>query len=407
MKIALFGNICNNMYNIAKALRADPNLDVHLYLEDPLDIQNKPESDNPELKDNYPDWIQQDKKFSPLLFIKKKDKTFIRELNKYDIVILSHIGIILTPFLKGKTVFYVTGGDVTRIPFPVKFSFLYKSIKHKLTAYILGYYQRRGIKHADEIWTQPFSPYVNALNKIKVKPGRIKNVYFPVIIDTGIIRYKPDYLSRINKTIQYQLAPFKFLIFHPSRMMIRKNEALMASGQWKQNEILFYGLALFLKKYPQLKDVCIMMPDRAHSNDKDIAKKIITDLGIEENIVWIKGETNEGFTKSEMVDLYSMSNLVVDEFGIGWFGSIVLEGMACSKPVICNIDEKVMKQLYEWHPVISVNTPEAVCDIIYKLYIDHEYSRELGEKGREWILQYHSPANVSTKYITQLQQLLK
>jgi hypothetical protein len=48
-------------------------------------------------------------------------------LNKYDIVILSHIGVVLTPYVTAKTIFYVTGGDLTRIPFPVKFSFLYKS----------------------------------------------------------------------------------------------------------------------------------------------------------------------------------------------------------------------------------------------------------------------------------------
>lgn len=406
MKIALFGNICNNMYNIAKALRTNQNFDAHLYLDDPIDLQNKPESEDPELKDNYPGWIHQHTKFNPLVFIKKRDKTFIRELNKYDIVILSHTGVALTPYITAKTVFYVTGGDLTRIPFPVKFSFLYKSFIHKITAFILGYYQRRGIKQADEIWTQPFFPFANALKEMNVKPGRIKNAYFPVIIDPERVRYRPDHLNRIDKKIKDQLAPFKFIIFHPSRLMIRKNKALLDSGQWKQNEILFYGFSLFFKKY-KITDACIMMPDRAHSNDMDVAKKMIEDLGIEENIIWVKGSTTEGFTKTEMVDLYSMSSLVVDEFGVGWFGAIVLEGAACSKPVICSLDEEVMRQLYTWHPVISVNTPETVCETIYKLYTDPEYAKALGEKGREWICQYHSPEMVSKKYITELQQLLK
>lgn len=406
MKIALFGNICNNLYIMAKMLRTYPGVDAHLYLDDPLDIQNKPESDDPELKNNYPSWIHQDKKFNPILFIKKRDKVFIRELNKYDIIILSHIGVILTPFLKGKTVFYVTGGDLTRIPFPAQFSFLYKSIIHKLTAFILGYYQRRGIKRSDEIWTQPFFPFENALKKINIRPDRIKNIFLPLAIDTEIIRYNADHLSRIDQTIKTQVAPFKFIIFHPARLMIRKNKALVGSGQWKQNELLLYGFALFLKKYPHIQDACIMMPDRAYSTDKDIAKKIIADLGIEKNIIWIKGKTDEGFTKSEMVDLYSMSSLVVDEFGIGWFGSIVLEGLSCSKPVMCHVDENVMQQLYGWHPIISVITPETVCNAIYKLYTDPQYSHDLGEKGLQWILQYHSAESVSKKYLSELQQLV-
>lgn len=406
MKIALFGNICNNMYNIAKALRTDSAFDAHLYLEDPIDIQNQPESEDPQLKNNYPHWIHRNKKFNPLIFIKKRDRTFINELNKHDVVILSHIGVTLIPYLKNKTVFYVTGGDLTRIPFPVKFSFLYKNLLNKFTAYILGYYQRKGIQHAGEIWTQPFYPFVNALKEIKVNPEQIKNVYFPVIIDTESVKYKADHLSRLDNMIKDQLAPFKFIIFHPSRMMIKKNQALVDSGQWKQNEILFYAFALFIKKY-KINDACIMIPERGYSNDAVVAKKIIADLGIDKNIIWIKGRTNEGFTKPEMVDLYSISNAVVDEFGVGWFGSIVLEGLACSKPVICNIDDKVMKQLYDWHPIISVNTPETVCDIIYKLYTDPGYCKSLGEKGREWILTYHSPENVAKKYITELQQLVK
>ena len=280
-----------------------------------------------------------------------------------------------------------------------------KTLLNKFTACILGYYQRKGIQQSDEIWTQPFSPFVNALKKIKVKTECIKNVYFPVIIDTEVVKYRADHLSRIDNTIKDQVAPYKFIIFHPSRMMIKKNKALVEAGQWKQNEILFYGFALFLKKY-KINDACIMMPERGYSTDVAIAKKIITDLGIDKNIIWIKGKTNEGFTKPEMVDLYSRSNVVVDEFGVGWFGSIVLEGMACSKPVICNLDEEVMKQLYPSHPVISDNTPETVCETIYKLYIDTKYCEALGEKGREWILTYHSPENVTKKYITELQQLV-
>ena len=55
MKIAFYGNVCNNYYTLAKALRSRLNVDAHLYLNHKADIQNRPESDDPDLKNNYPD----------------------------------------------------------------------------------------------------------------------------------------------------------------------------------------------------------------------------------------------------------------------------------------------------------------------------------------------------------------
>ena len=54
MRIAFYGNICNNLYIVCKALKKYSDIDVHLYLAGQVDIQNRPESEDPELENNYP-----------------------------------------------------------------------------------------------------------------------------------------------------------------------------------------------------------------------------------------------------------------------------------------------------------------------------------------------------------------
>ena len=107
-----------------------------------------------------------------------------------------------------------------------------------------------------------------------------------------------------------------------------------------------------------------------------------------------------------MIDLYSLSSAVVDEFGVGWFGSIVVEAAACSKPVICYVDEKVMEELYEWHPIISTNTTEGLSEVIYKLYSNKRYYEETAKKSREWVVKYHSLEAVQAVYLNEFKQLI-
>src|SRR2546423_8513330 len=57
MRIAFYGNYCNFYYELAKALRADSEFDIHLYIDSVADVQQRPESDDPALAAAYPDWI--------------------------------------------------------------------------------------------------------------------------------------------------------------------------------------------------------------------------------------------------------------------------------------------------------------------------------------------------------------
>ncbi len=398
MKVAFYGNVCNNFYNLAKALRQELQIDAHLYLNHKADIQNRPESDDPHLKDNYPDWIHLSAKWDYVPLLSRLDRSFLRELNRYDAVFLSQFGVVLAPFLKTKTLFYVTGGDLTQTPFPGKFKHKFKNIAERAIWEYIGFMQRRGIRKVDRILTQPFFPFANALKELEIPESHISKSYFPILLNTEAVAFDPHGRNRIDDHNRALLDPFSFTILHPSRINLDQSIAGVHSGQWKGNDNLFRAFAIFLEKY-QVKDACIAMPDRIFSPDIGKAKTIIRELGIEQNIVWLKPPNPQGFPRNELMHFYSAADIVADEFATGWFGSIVVEGMACSKPTFCYVDESVMKQLYPWHPIVSAREPEQVAAQIAEFYFDKEKRAQHGALSRKWVEEFHSIKGGTQIYI--------
>jgi glycosyltransferase involved in cell wall biosynthesis len=403
MKVALYGNICNNFYTLAKSLRNHGIADAHLYLYDKTDIQNRPESDDPEIKNNYPDWIHMSSRWDVFAFLKKFDRGFIRELSQYDVVFLSDMGVVLAPYLRTKTIFFVTGGDLTRIPFSSRYMQEAGGFKLWCIKQYVSFMQRNGIRRCDMIITQPFYPFTSALKRIKVDQSKVSDSYYPFLIDTNSICYNSNARNEIVEINRKKLHPFSFVIFHPSRLFIEKKKDYEEMGVWKGNDNLLKGFALFLKKY-KITNACIAMPEREHSPDIEVAKKIIGDLDIEENIVWLTPPNREGFPRNELINYYSLSNLVADEFGTGWFGAIVIEGMSCNKPTFCYVDEGVMKKLYPWHTVISVKEPSDIAKEIARFYFDDKLAAEHGERSRKWVEQFHSIDEGSQIYIENLKR---
>jgi glycosyltransferase involved in cell wall biosynthesis len=327
-------------------------------------------------------------------------------LNKYDIVFLSQLGLVLAPFLKGKTLFYVTGGDLTQIPFPSKFSLTFKNLPERIIWEYIGFLQRKGIRSSTRILSQPFSPFAKALKELKINGAKISNCYFPILIDTDVITKEEDAIAKIDEYNKGLLKSFKFIIFHPTRIILDESKPYVDSGLWKGNDNLFKAFEIFLKKYRVL-DACIAMPDRTFSPDIGKARQIIKELGIEKNIVWLKPPIEQGFPRKELMNFYSIADIVADEFATGWFGSIVVEGMACSKPTLCYVDEVVMQQLYPWHPIISAKDPDTIAELIAEYYFDEKKRKEQGELSRKWVTEFHSIKKGTSIYLNNFKNDLK
>lgn len=405
MKIAFFGNICNNLYQIAKALRAHSGFETHLYLENINDPQQLPESDDPQLRNNYPDWIHKGSYLTPAQLVAPWRSSLVKQFSSHDLIVVSSLGPIFAQFAKKPTAFLCSGGDVTIQPFPLEFRFRYTTAREIITAFIIGFWQRRGIRTSSRIWSQPFFPFINALEKLGIPQSNVSESYFPVLVDTQKFKVIENTGDNLDPIVKYLVNNFDFILFHPSRIMINPSSLLKATGQWKQNDLLFRGFARFLQNHPHNRAVLIM-PERSESPDIPLAKQIIRDLEIEKNVVWLKPPRPFGYTRDELIPLYSICDAVADEFGIGWFGSVVLEGLAMEKPVLSYVDKQVMSKLYPWHPILSDNSVEGVAELLSRLYANVDYRRDKGLMGRKWVEEFHSETNAAQIYVKNMLQLV-
>ncbi len=74
--------------------------------------------------------------------------------------------------------------------------------------------------------------------------------------------------------------------------------------------------------------------------------------------------------------------------------------MSCSKPVVISFKhESVAWCFKEAPPLVSAFNEEEVCEKIRLLSNDKELCEDIGKKGREWILKYHSSDLVANRLI--------
>jgi len=409
VRIGFYGNICNNLYQIAKALRVHSDIETHLFLDSKSDMQQLPESDDPELAGSYPSWIHVGQYATASSFLMPWRATLVRDLARFDfdLIVASGVGPIHAFHAGPPVAFLTAGADVTMLPFPLRFLGAYPTLKSQLAALLTGGLQRAGIRRCSEVWTQPFYPFLDALARLGVPPDRISDSYFPIILDTDRIRYRSNAQESNLKAVHEitALSP-DFIVFHPARMFIEQTPKIVESGRFKGNDVLIRGFAEFVKRKCAKRPLLVLL-DREVSGDTLLARDLIASLGIQEHVIWVQGPRGYGFTRDELIDLYSLADVVADDFSVGWFGSIVLEGLAVERPVISYVDEDAMKKLYPWHPLLSSRSPEGVADHMERLGREPEYKAEQGRLGREWVVAFHSTRAAGERYVTNVKSLLQ
>ena len=403
MRVALYGNTCNNFFAVGRALRAASNIDAHLFIDSNAEFNQLPESENPELRDGYPEWIHKGPYHSIAARFWPGASPLVKELQEFDVVMVSGGGVRLAPFVDRPFIFYVTGWDLTVSPFPIRFLNRYQGLAPKMAALLGGFWQRRGIGAISEFWSQPFSPFQIAAERLGIPRAQIVPRYFPIMIDTDLYRPDPDARSVDNPDIRRIVDHHDFVLFHPSRLMVNRAPHYVETGQWKGNDRLVEGFARFVASARGANPALVLI-ERGSPADVREVKTLIERLGIGTHVIWLRGPHPYGFDRGELLPFYSIADVVADEFGIGWFGSVVVEGLAMGKPVLCYLDDRVMKQLYPWHPVLTPRSPHEIAACLLELWRDPGERRNRGERGRQWAVEFHSFEGASARYVLQVQQ---
>jgi len=372
------------------------------------DTQMLPESDDSILVNNYPDWIHKGDYCSEKYMMTPWASPLVNELNACDFVIVSYNGPMFLPFVRTKSAFLVTGGDLTTFPFPYRYGQYYSSLFKKAGAYLRAFWQTKGIKKADHIWSQPFQPFMIALRRLGLEK-HASSLYFPVLIDENKFNTDNDQYISSSLEVDELRATYDDYIFYPSRVMTDSSSFKVETGQWKQNDLFVKGFARFVHNNPQYNIGLAFIDKRTASGEsKDVLglKSLIEELGIDDHVSWLKPRQQGGFTREELIPIYSAAIAVADDFGVGWFGSVVLEGLALSKPVISYVDDAVMTELYDGHPILSVRTVDGIADMLRKIASDDVFRRDVSESSRRWFVKNHSVRNMGDIYMSRLRDAL-
>lgn len=177
-----------------------------------------------------------------------------------------------------------------------------------------------------------------------------------------------------------------FIVFHPARQHWGEDEP---SNWEKGNDIFIRGFARFVNCF------CInakaIFVEWGLTVDK--SKKLIKSLGIEANIVWISPQTATGMAK------YIMStDLLADQFYLGAFGSTLPRALACGKPAMLCLDEKLHDWCFEtMPPVINACDDDSVLSGLLTVYRDKAWVKENAIRGYDWYQRFHSSAMIVDK----------
>ena len=99
--------------------------------------------------------------------------------------------------------------------------------------------------------------------------------------------------------------------------------------------------------------------------------------------MWMKPQN-----KKNLIELYSASDIVFDQFVLQEFGQVFLEAMSCGVPTFIYL--KGCDQLYkESPPCVNVFSEDEIFEKLMELTESPLKLREIGIKSREWIKKYH------------------
>ena len=402
-RVALYGNTANNLYQMAKLLREELGVDAHLFLSTRNRIHNQPESDDPELKDNYPDWIHVGPYRTSLAQYLPMFSPLIADVADFDYIIGSQKAPALAPYLKPKFFFFVTGTDLTRVPFYGRCFRWYKSWPAKLASMVRVFWQRRGLRQVEEIWAQPFIPLTSAIEDIGLTTYN-RSKYFPVVLDA----LKPSY-ENIEPLLSELKEKWDFTVFNPAQLLIEKTPDMVATGVWKNNIALLYGFARFVEKTGAKRAAFLVVARGENQRERDARQhfeQVAKELGVSDQLIFLQPPQGQDiFTRAQVFALYEQCDVVGDDYGVGWFGSIVIEGLSMAKPVVSYVDEDAMKEMYDDHPIVNVREHDDIGDALVKLYEDPVYRLKVGQAGKKWYQEHHSPQGARKRYLKNLEFL--
>lgn len=365
MRIKIYGGPFSISYNLAKFLKRE-NMDVTFYTDKtPLDKSYRPDWEDEDLKGTSADWIKEvDVRLSNCLLQRRKEKAFLKELKDADILHMYGESSIWASFTNIPYIYNSYGYDLDQMPFKT----------NSIRARVLSYFLKRSLRKAKCVIVPPKQK--ETLKKLNL---RVRTVHIPCPIDT-------DKYKRRNTPLKDDLKKrygCEFIFLSPTRQ-----EWTHSHTSNKGNDKVINAFGKFIKSGN--KKALLVLVEKG--SDLEESKKLVKRCGVEDSVMWIRPQDKE-----RLLDFYSASDIVLDQFTLGEFGQVFLEAMSCGIPTFIYL--KGYEGLYDDEPpCINVSSENEIFKNLTKLTGNPKILQDVGNKSREWILKYHDWRLAVEKY---------
>jgi len=185
-----------------------------------------------------------------------------------------------------------------------------------------------------------------------------KTLFCPFAIDTD--RYSPG--TKMPNDVPT-------FIFSPSRQIWRE----------KGNDIIIKAFDVFQREFNREAELHLCK----WGEDLGRSMSLLERLGTK-NVVW-----HETMSKPQLISMYRESDVVLDQFVLGSYGTAAPEAMSCGKPVVMFLDAELNTMAFgEMPPVINAGNQGEIVNVLSSM--DRNKMLTLGERSRDWILTKHS-----------------
>jgi len=374
MNIALFGNMNNMLYQVARYLRDEKHQCTLFLFEEfewflPSADSNVKELD---IEIKQLDWKRNN--------IDSISKTEIKKVIKgFDF----YIGTDISPayFFKASyklDIFYPHGSDLYDFPFP---RFINKIPQlWELTNYFFGKQQFNGIKEAicisldpsEDVYEKPLKIMKgNNFERINSAPFLYKNQYKVGFENAS---------TRINEFNELRNKYDLIIWQHISQDWSDRGPHKINKG----NHILIKGFSEFIKKAVSKEKAILVLLE--YGGDVQKSKDYVKELGIENHVLWIP----------KMLRKDIMAALTQVDFGIGelgyrrWFSySSIFEYMQAGLPIIHHRDDTFYQaQGFNLYPMIDTDNFEIIAQTFLDFEVNKERYKKMGNEARIWTENY-------------------
>jgi glycosyltransferase involved in cell wall biosynthesis len=399
MRVHFLGNVVNNHYVLVKAMRRH-GIDARLFYEGDGLKQNRPESEDPGVAVERPDWLRPFRRqFQPWQQRDRVSPELLREIGQCDILHAHGVELVWAARTGKPFVWHPFGVDLSAWttynadslmrwrpwpPLPTPPHFLLpprmRDAARRASAIAIGWH--------NNVWRRGY----RVLRDLGLE-RRVVRAHLGIDVEKFAPADKEAALA--------QLLPGRIIerpvIFHPTRQMFRNPGSRRG---YKANDRLYRALARLAREGAKFT---LILVDRGVLDDAE-AKRMLGALGIADRTIWV-----DEMPRHRLIPWYHAADITAESFYSGAIGSVPLESMACGTSVLMHLQREVSPEdqgiFYDpkgLYPVLPPLIEASTEDEIYRALRDNLAApsrlAQIGRAGRDWVVTYSSADAVARRF---------